>query len=262
MNNFICDKCGHESSEEFPDPRIANRMICFKCYEDQFYAKELVEGTVWCSSKLPTMKHFLWLYQQRTIGCPEITVEYLEGKCHQCATCLYEFLTGNKIEAKIKRGMWLGPDVRPDHEETPFQHHSWIKLKVPDNGIIFYADPVQWVFTGGPKEIAISTEDDWRYDPGSHNMRKIYRGKRMPRRRGKVFASGLSLGARKMISLEVGRRDWRRWCLEEIFEIANRDPVDYGQYAKEIFEAIIARGHRATIPFTTREEVFNEGHHP
>ncbi len=165
-------------------------------------------------------------------------------------------LRQKKVECRLKRGHWLGGDVRPSRRDFIGQQHSWVQVTVPGNGIIFYADPTQYVFTGAEPCISISNEDDHRYDPGGYTLRQLAMGPRtMPAREGAAEITNLSEGARRKLGDLYGQRDWRRWTEAEMIVVANTDPRNLGSFAKEIFQKISQLGHRAWIPIDAREEV-------
>ena len=102
----------------------------------------------------------------------------LEGNCHARLPALVEHLQKKNLDVKIKRGHWLGEDVRPERRDHVAQQHSWVEMEVPDSSTVFYVDPTQFVFTGAEPSIGISTKDDYRYDPGGYTLRELCMGAR------------------------------------------------------------------------------------
>ncbi len=256
-DEFICDSCQEPSREEFGDPS-GERTLCYKCYETAFYEKEKADGIAWIKAKLPTMEEFVLSYC-RLYGYPN-RAHFMSGCCHQAALLLHQWLNARDCKVQMKRGHWIGKDVR--HPSIPFQQHSWCGVEVPVAAMKFYVDPTQWVFTGVTPEISIVPDDDPRYDYAKHKVRQAFYGYKVPARFGKCRPSGLSVEAQQMLDRVVVVRNWTKWCKDEMHEIANRNPDDLGGCALEIFEAIKKAGHIAFIPFTTVEQLWRGGHHP
>lgn len=251
-----CDQCGEEvdSCQTMPSPETGAGDLCPDCYEKAYYKHEDRLGRAWIQQQLPSMAEFMGIYA-RFCRIP-VEKAHLEGNCHAAAGALVKDLRQKEVECRIKRGHWLGSDVRAARRDFLAQQHSWVQVAVPGNSIIFYADPTQWVFTGMDPCISLSNEDDHRYDPGGYTLRQLALGPRtMPAREGMTEITALSEGARMRLRDLYGQRDWRRWTEAEMIVVANTDPRNLGSYAQEIFQKIIEMGHRAWIPIDAREEV-------
>ena len=251
-----CDQCGEEvdSCQTMPSPETGTGDLCPDCYEKACYKHQDRLGRAWIQQQLPSMAEFMGIYAAFCRISEEEA--QLEGNCHAAAGALVKCLRQKKVECRLKRGHWLGGDVRPSRRDFIGQQHSWVQVAVPGNGIIFYADPTQYVFTGAEPCISISNEDDHRYDPGGYTLRQLAMGPRtMPAREGAAEITNLSEGARRKLGDLYGQRDWRRWTEAEMIVVANTDPRNLGSFAKEIFQKISQLGHRAWIPIDAREEV-------
>jgi hypothetical protein len=184
----------------------------------------------------------------------------LEGNCHAAATTLVNYLQSKGHDAILKRGHWLGGDHRPERSRFIGQQHSWVQIKpdVKDNNILFLVDPTQFVFTGKEPAIAITNEDDRRYDAGGYALKELVMGiRKCPARKGKTLIHTLPKEAQGTIATLPGcaRRNWRKWTEEEIRFIANQRPELLGTEAKIIFAAIIKAGYTAYIPIDARLEI-------
>ena len=253
----ICDKCGDEvdSSDSMPDPEAGTGSLCPECYEEAASRFDLKKGAEWIRQQLPSMEQFLKIFCRHCKLQPGTA--RLEGNCHAAAAALVEHLQKKNLDVKIKRGHWLGEDVRPERRDHVAQQHSWVEMEVPDSSTVFYVDPTQFVFTGAEPSIGISTKDDYRYDPGGYTLRELCRGSRqMPERNGSpTHLSKLNSGARQAIVSLYGKRDWTRWTREEMHVVANTNPEKLAGYAKEIFTSIKESGNRVLIPIDARMEI-------
>lgn len=245
-----------------PHPRREREAVCTECYLQEEYKVKSEKATQWLRENLPTMEEFLPQYYQ-IAKSPIRKPEALIGNCHAAAHVLVQVLKAKNITARIKRGHWLGPDVRPERASFPAQQHSWVQVDLPSSleiDIIFYADPTQHVFTGGPLEIAITNEDDRRYDPGSYRLKMMVMGKRElpPREKDQQQKSRLDTKEQAILSRVFGERDWKYWTRDEQHVIANTNPNMLRGRARQIFSAIVHCGNRALIPIDTRLEILGE----
>jgi hypothetical protein len=204
----ICDKCGDEmdSRTSMPNPAMGNGSLCSECYltaeEDLAHQK----GMAWIRQQLPSMGQFMEIYCRH---CQvEVDKARLEGNCHAAASALVGWFRKKNLTAKIKRGHWLGGDVRPGRREYPAQQHSWVEIALPDNSAGFFLDPTQFVFTGADPGISISRKDDYRYDAGSYRLKELCMGTRqMPERNGHpAQPSTLSDEAKQVITILYGKQ--------------------------------------------------------
>ena len=238
-----------------PDPATNKGDYCFECYDDMRCRYDEQCGKEWIAKRLPSMPEFVKLYAKHC----RTTVKNakLAGNCHAAATVLVTWFKAKKIPAFIKRGHWLGGDVRPELANQIAEQHSWVQVDVdlPNNSLIFYADPTQFVFTGKEPSIAISTEDDQRYDPGGYKLKEMAYGVRtMPDRKGKTSANKLTDAARSSLDC-MAKRNWKVWTLDEVRFLANLNPDRLGSSVKDIYKAIEAAGHQAFIPIDARREI-------
>jgi hypothetical protein len=266
----LCDKCGNETdiTEMMPDPSGDGGNLCFECHLEAEYVFNLKKGRDFLASVLPTMEKFMEIYERVMEVDPVSTRHLLAGNCHPAALMLVrETRRIRGMEIVLKRGHWLGEEVRPERAHYPGQQHSWTEVKIEGNPIIFIVDPTQFVFTGDAPHITITTEDDRRYDPGSFKFREMIYGWRkkleLPPRTAKGSESGLcksGLGKleRECLTTLFDDRDWRHWTMDELFVIANRNPELFGTQAKHIYQAIINCGQVALIPIDARREILQE----
>jgi hypothetical protein len=254
--NAICIKCCSELDprDTMPDPE-GKGDLCFNCFEEAQYQYDNKQGASWIRERLPRLEDFVVQYCQCN-NHAKVTHKALEGNCHAAAHVLVGMLEGVRVKARIKRGFWLGGDVRPERANFPGQQHSWVELEVPTNVIVFYLDPTQCFFTGEKPHIAITNEDDRRYDPGGYHFREIFQGKRsMPARQGKLRPTELGTQAQGVIAAVYGKRDWSKWTPEEMHTVANTNPNYLMGSAREIFEAICKSGRPGLIPIDARLEI-------
>lgn len=260
---LLCDKCEKEtdSAETMPHP-VEGGDLCYECYLEADYQHNLKLGREFLTAKLPSMDDFVKVYAN--IHCEDgvkLGGYLLEGNCHPAAIMLVrECRRIQGMTIVLKRGHWLGRDVRPSRANYPGQQHSWTEVKIAENPVIFIADPTQFVFTGAPPQITISNEDDLRYDPGSFRFNELMRGPRKldPRCTMVLIASNLKPALRECLARVFDDRDWRFWSLDELFEIANLNPGRYGQHAKELYQAIDACNKSALIPIDAWRSVMGE----
>ena len=252
----ICSKCGGNcnASEVMPHP-VTGDDLCLDCFipiDDAHKLEQVLRGI---KAQMPTMAMFLKSYAKHNhLTSRKLSIKCLEGNCHAASHVLVQVLTKKKIDAKIKRGHWLGSDVRAEREHYPAQQHSWVEITTA--GYKVWVDPTQFVFTGKPAEIALVEEGDSRYDPCSYKLKEMIFGRReMQPRKGELRKSGLSKEAQKILNARFGARDWSQWTLDEKFLIANTKPEELGNRAREIFQTLVQCGSAALIPIDTREEV-------
>jgi hypothetical protein len=257
-----CDKCDKEfdSAESMPWPGEDHGDLCMECLMDAEYDYHVKKGTEEIQKHLPSMVSFTKEYKKRH-ATSRLTTPLMrhvtEGNCHPAAVLLVDLLSGTKgLAIKLKRGHWLGKDARPSRRDFPAQQHSWTEVRLDSNPIVFLVDPTQFAFTGAKPGIAISTEDDDRYDPGSFKFHRIIHGPtQLPARFGKEIESGLSKELKKDFAAAYGDRDWRVWTEAEIFAIANDNPARFGSLAREVYSIIEVAGYGAFIPVDAFEEV-------
>ena len=238
--------CGREfpAHESMPDPETKRGDYCFECYVDMEYEWDVKRGTEWLQINLPDMNTFMQGYKKFAKG--SLDPEKMANNCHAAAHTLVQLVKG-KMDIKLQRGHWTGGDVRKDNKRTVAQH-SWTKVKVPDNNVMFIVDPTQWVFTGQEPYLCIVSEDDGRYDVGGYGIKSALLGEKVfPKRAGKLMASTLSDEAYQWLKSR-NKRDWTKWTLDEMFVIANMDPRSMCGNQKEIFNAIIKSGNKGLIP--------------
>jgi len=179
----------------------------------------------------------------------------LENNCHPAATALADLLQAG-LKARVRRGHWLGRNAQ--REDVGFAQHSWVQVEVPLPSGALILDPTQYVFTGEPPHIAITTADDRRYDAGSYRLRALVKGPIvMPPRRGKTMTADLPLETKRFLRQRYGKRDWSRWTAEEMHAIGNTNPQELGEHARPLFKALVASGRPALIPIDARREVLS-----
>jgi hypothetical protein len=244
-----------------PDPATGHGDYCFECYEDLRYKHDEARCKEWIAKQLPTMQEFYAIYAKHC-KIPVTKVD-LEGNCHAAATALVNHLKTKGLTVMLKRGHWLGSDHREERSHFIGQQHSWLQITpdVEDNNILFFVDPTQFIFTGHEPAIAITSEDDRRYDAGGYALKEMVLGiRKCPARKGKTKPSNLS--AKSQLSLSTlpgaGKRTWTKWTDEEMRFVANQRPESLGAGVKEIFQAIIDAGNPAAIPIDARNEVLGE----
>lgn len=260
MDIIVCSKCGHEANihDSMPHP-LTQEDLCLDCYieiDDAIKFKKTLEKL---QKALPTPAVFLETYcQHNKIPKQKRKFERLTGNCHAASHVLVQMLKPKGIDARIKRGHWLGGDVRSERSSFVGQQHSWVEIRTED-GLIIWADPTQFVFTGTEPTIALCSEDDNRYDPGGYRLKEIVLGRReIEPRKGETAPSKLSKKAQAAIAGRYGARDWTVWTLDERFRIANTKPTEFNGYAKEIFTVLEKAGCGALIPIDAREEILGE----
>lgn len=252
--HVICDECGCDfpADTSMPHPEDDTGDFCFECYTGLLYKWDVKRGEAWLKLNLPSMDEFMVEYR-KVCKAKNATPEQMEGNCHGAAMSLVSLCKRKGMDIELQRGHWLGDDVREERKHFPMQQHSWTRVNVPDNGVIFLVDPTQWVFTGKQPEFGISNEDDRRYDLGSYNIRKAFIDTSIPERTGKTKKSGLSKAAMDWLN-GIALRDWSVWTNEEMIKIANLDPRGM-TYIKEVWQAIIKAGNKGFIPIDGREMV-------
>ncbi len=221
------------------------------------------KGTKVLRAKLPTMGRFVERYRRRYCdsrpGLKALGAQVMAGNCHPAAILLESLMEPVKgVEFKLRRGHWLGNDVRLNRKHYPGQQHSWCEARVFRNPVKFIVDPTQFVFTGGAIEIAILTETDLRYDPNSMRFREAIYGRRevLPVRKDqKLFPSHLDKGAQGFLGIILDGRDWEVWTEDEMFLVANMNPNRLQNFAPVIYEALTKGGRQALVPLDVYRDI-------
>lgn len=260
MDITVCSKCGHETDlrEAMPHP-VTQNDLCLDCYIEVDDAVKLGKATKDLQQCLPSPAEFLEAYcLHNKIPKAKRKFARLEGNCHAASHVLVLMLKAKNQDAKIKRGHWLGGDVRAERSAFVGQQHSWVEVRTND-GLVIWVDPTQFVFTGKEPAISICSEDDNRYDPGGYRLKEIVLGRRdMEPRKGEAIPSNLSKKAQTAIAGRYGARDWSLWTLDERFRLANTKPDELNGFAKEIFTVLRDSGCGALIPIDAREEILGD----
>lgn len=190
------------------------------------------------------------------------------GRCYEIAWAITEDF--DLVEGMPVYGSWTGQVNRrgywKNRAHLSFVRHGWVRL--PDGRIL---DPTRWSFEnkepyiwlGGP-----STKGFEDYDECNDRLRQAqYANRPCPPEYAhkKFYELPLEHGARLFLfkrSEEVLPRPLKEepLCLNfvQLMWVANLPVADLGPYAREVYQAIIAVGQRATIPFDNRTMILGQ----
>lgn len=173
-----------------------------------------------------------------------------EGHCYEISSFLVQLGLAPEGSQAVY-GHWLG-DVKPGtlFADRAVIQHGWILCA--DGSII---DPTRWVFEGVEPYIWSGPVGP-EYDRGGNMLRMATEGP-APEfdEDAELVDIGFPIECAEFVFGELLRQ--REWEMtdEQMRWLAHRSPESLGEYARPIFEAIVAADGAAYIPLDNKREV-------
>lgn len=183
----------------------------------------------------------------KSIGFPK---EYWEGNCHAIACLIVEM---GIVEGKVERGHYYGKVTKDSiFAGRGLVPHSWIRL---EDGRVY--DPTRFAFSNSEPSIFISKDSDTQveYDIGGCRYRMNRPLPQFDRSKPKVELNFETKECEEFVNILLNNPPFL--TANEAFFLGNTPFTKLGNFAKEIYEALIEADWGSAIPIDSREYILN-----
>jgi hypothetical protein len=177
----------------------------------------------------------------------DLPISEWPGKCYGIALACVE---KGLVAGKVRYGHYLGY-IAPEslfkkNRTIGFAQHGWVETS---GGEIY--DPTRWVFECEKPYVYVDS-DDSDYDIGGSEWRNaMFGAPAMFESTSKRFTdlSNLSEGLRKIIKQILhDERTSDNYSLNQMFYLANRNPLEFNPFAKELYAYFEKTGDMGLVP--------------